>query len=192
MAICFLDIKEISQTQKQSVIVKAAYIAGDKLHHRKTNTTVDYTHKKGVLFNEIITPIDAPAWAKDRQKLWNQAEAVEEYDETPPAIEAIVELLKEFDFEQNKALIHGFIQEQFIARGIIADLSIHESQGIVPSLHAHILLTTRDITTKDFGQINPTELDEDELREKWANHINAYLEQAGFDERVDHHKLEIH
>ena len=180
-----LSCTTIFRNQSQSVIASAAYRSGEQLHNEKENKTYDYT-PKGILYTEIITSENAPEWAKDREQLWNQVDAIEECQGNPLAREIHVALPRELELEQNKSLLREFIQKYFTNEGIAADLTIHEDQGIVPSLHAHILLTTREITSKNFGKMNATEWDMVKLCEGWTNNVNAHLEQTDFNERVDH------
>ena len=178
-----LSSKTIFRSQNQSVVASAAYQSGEQLHSKKKNKTHDYTKRNGILYTEIITPENAPEWAKDREQLWNQVEARQE---NPLAREIQVALPRELEFEQNKELLREFIQTHFTNERIIADFAIHEDQGIVPGLHAHILLTTSEITSESFEKMNTTEWDMVKLCEGWTNDVNAHLEQAGFDDRIDH------
>jgi len=40
--------------------------------------THDYSRKQGLEASEIVLPKGAPAWARDRAKLWNAAERKEQ------------------------------------------------------------------------------------------------------------------
>jgi len=52
----------------------------------------------------------------------------------------------ELSTEQQRTLVIDFVKEQFVARGMVADVCIHEASEQNP--HAHILLTTRTISKK--------------------------------------------
>ncbi|WP_268967730.1 MobA/MobL family protein [Zooshikella ganghwensis] len=81
-------------------------------------------------------------------------------------------------------------QAQFVDRGMIADINIHHAKDENP--HAHILLTTRDVTPEGFGKKNRDWNQKDVLeswREAWEQHANRALERAGHDERIDHRSL---
>ena len=61
----------------------------------------------------------------------------------------IIALPKELSFEENKKLITEFIQENFVSKGMIADLAIHdESNEGNNNIHAHIMTTLRPINEK--------------------------------------------
>ena len=59
----------------------------------------------------------------------------------------IIALPKELSLEENKELIREFIQENFVSKGMIADLAIHqgndEGNG---NIHAHIMTTVRPLS----------------------------------------------
>jgi len=59
----------------------AAYRAADTIHDLSTGEVFDYTRKRGVGHDEIVPPTEAARrdinWSRDRQALWNAAEAAE-------------------------------------------------------------------------------------------------------------------
>ena len=56
---------------------------------------------------------------------------------------------KELSFEENKNLITDFIQENFVSKGMIADLAVHdESNEGNNNIHVHIMTTLRPINEK--------------------------------------------
>ena len=72
---------------------------------------------------------------------------------------------------------------------MIADIAIHAAhrKGDDRNIHAHVMLSMREITPESFGQKvrdwNSPELLE-QWREQWALHQNRALERAGRTERV--------
>lgn len=64
----------ISRSGGRSAVASAAYRAGEKLADERQGLVWDFTQKRGVLHSEIVLPQNAPAWANDREKLWNAAE----------------------------------------------------------------------------------------------------------------------
>jgi hypothetical protein len=60
------------------VLACAAYRAGERLHNHEQGAVYDFTSRAdSVQETMILAPADAPAWAHDREKLWNQAEEME-------------------------------------------------------------------------------------------------------------------
>jgi hypothetical protein len=169
----------------------------------KSETTFDYSKKKDVAYREIMAPADAPAWVFDRQTLWNRAENAEKRVDSVLAADIDAALPKELGLEQCKHLVQGFIEENFTARGMVADVSFHGMGSHNP--HIHILLTTRAIEGEGFaatkwgkdGAWKPKisnmgtrnivgESTLEQERESWAKHCNAALDAAGEEARIDH------
>ena len=97
--------------------------------------------------------------------------------------------------EQRRALVVGFVQEQFVDQGMIADIALHapSAKGDQRNHHAHVMLTMRELTGEGFGNKerdwnSPERLEQ--WREQWALHQNRALERHGHAERVDHRSYE--
>ncbi len=111
------------------------------------------------------------------------------------AREVRVALPAELTHAQRVELVRDFAQEQFVDRGMIADIALHAPgrDGDDRNHHAHILLTTREIGPEGFTtknrDWNKVELLEG-WREAWARDANLALERAGIEERIDHRTLE--
>ena len=74
MALYSCNISVISRSSGRSVVASAAYRAGAKLSDERQSVTWDFTKKGGVIHSEIVLPPNAPAWAEQREQLWNAAE----------------------------------------------------------------------------------------------------------------------
>ena len=73
---------------------------------------------------------------------------------------------------------------------MVADIAIHHAHRDNP--HAHLLLTTRDITGQGFSQKNRAWNRKELLqawRQEWTQHANRALELAGQEQRIDHRTL---
>ena len=77
MASYHLSVKTIKRSAGRSATAAAAYRAGCEIACEREGRVHDYTRKAGVEDAFIIAPDDAPAWAQDRQVLWNAAEGRE-------------------------------------------------------------------------------------------------------------------
>ena len=88
----------------------------------------------------------------DRQRLWNQVEAAEHRKDAQVAREVEVGLPIELSKNEQVELLRDFVKREFVSRGMVADFSLHLDNPENP--HAHILLTTRDLTSEGFGQKN--------------------------------------
>ena len=185
----------ISRSKGQSSVASAAYRAGTRLIDERTGEIHDYGRKGGVLHSEVMAPEATPEWMTDRAQLWNAVEAVERRKDAQLAREVQLSLPHELTHDQRQELVRSFVQEQFVDRGMIADLAIHapSDQGDLRNHHAHVMLTMREITGDGFGNKNRDWNSPDllnEWRENWALHQNRALERHGHQSRVDHRSYE--
>jgi hypothetical protein len=194
MAIYHFDASVISRSKGRSATAASAYRTAEVIKDHRTGEVHDYTRKGGVLHTEIIAPDHAPAWVHDRSALWNAVEDAERRKDAQVAREVRVALPSELTTEQNADLVRAFVQEQFVAQGMIADVAIHAPgrEGDQRNHHAHIMLTTREIGPEGFGAKN-RDWNAKELlvdwRGSWAEHVNDTLERCDIHERVDHRTL---
>lgn len=194
MAIYHFNGTVVSRSQGRSAIASAAYRSGEKLYDEKQERFMNYSRKQDVVFKEILLPADAPVWMADREKLWNAVERSETRKDAQLAREFNFALPKEFSKEQNISVAKEFVQNEFVARGMIADLCIHagRSKNGQEQPHAHVMLTLREVGPNGFGLKNRTWNAKENLmhwRESWAEHLNHYLALNGIDKRVDHRSL---
>ena len=185
MAIFHLSAKIISRSGGRSAVAAAAYRAAAKLLDRRTGITFDYRRKKGVTYQKVYLPPTAPSSLEDREVLWNLVENAETRRDSQVAREIEVALPIELTHEQQIHLLEKFIGSEFTAKGIIADVCLHNKPG---NPHAHILLTTRSVSKKGFGQKNRAWNTVDQLRawrKQWEIRCNLRLSIAGKSVRVD-------
>ena len=147
------SISMISRGKSKSAVASAAYISCEKLTNEWDGVIHDYHNKKGLLHSEIFLPDNIPKEFQDRSFLWNSVELNEKASNAQLARNFIIALPKELSFEENKNLITDFIQENFVSKGMIADLAIHdESSERNNNVHAHIMTTLRPINEKGLWQ----------------------------------------
>ena len=103
----------------------------------------DYTKKQGLVWRQVFLPPMAPPEWVDREVLWNAVEENEKTKDSRLAREFVISLPIELDRDEQIALISDFIQTQFVAEGMCADVAIHDVDGHNP--HAHIMLTVRPL-----------------------------------------------
>jgi ATP-dependent exoDNAse (exonuclease V) alpha subunit len=168
----------------------AAYRSGESLHNEQADKIHDYTYKRGVVFSEIILPENAPLEYADRSTLWNAVESSEKRKDAQTARDIDVALPVEFDRQEQIEIMQEYIRENFVDRGMVADFAIHDTGNGNP--HAHILLTTREISADGFGKKNREWNKKPHLeswRKNWADTCNERLKAKGLDERIDHRTL---
>ena len=111
------------------------------------------------------------------------------------AREMDIALPSELTREQRRELIKSFVQEQFVERGMVADVAIHKADrpGDLRNHHAHVMLTMRHIDEQGFGKKALEWNDWGNLkgwREQWEKAVNRDLERTGHESRIDHRTLE--
>ena len=142
-------LNQLSRGKGQSAIASAAYRAGEKLECTYYGEVSDYTRKGGVVLAEIHLPQQAPERFKDRETLWNEVEWIEGNKKAQLAHSFDIALMNEFSMEENIELARRFVEEQLVARGMIADLTIHDpkkAKDKIPNPHMHIMVPIPSFT----------------------------------------------
>lgn len=200
MASYHLEAKIIGRSDGRSAVAAAAYRAGVMLPEPETGREHDYTRKSGVVTAFILAPEIAPDWATDRAALWSAVHAKEQRKNSQLAREIIVALPNELTEADTVELLRGWVQNECVSLGMIADVAIHDPHpvpGRAKNRHAHVMLTTRslDITqsdgwakNKDRAWNDPARLER--WRSSWADAQNAALKAAAAPARVDHRNLQ--
>ena len=196
MAIYHLQSKIIGRGQGRGVVAAAAYRAAAALFDAEVGRTQNYLAKTGVVHSEILLPPGAPRRWLDRETLWNEVTAGEvrrdgTQRKSQLAREIEIALPRELSQAEAIALARDFVREQFVARGMVADLNVH--WGIAADgeaqPHAHVLLSMRAVTADGFGLKQRAWNDRGLLRgwrERWAEMANARLVETEHDARIDH------
>jgi Ti-type conjugative transfer relaxase TraA len=186
MAIYHFTAKVISRSKGRSAVAAAAYRSASEIHDLRQDLNFDYSAKPDVIHSEILVPEGAPEWVHSRELLWNAVEAGEKRRDAQVAREVEFALPEELSQPEAIGLAREFVQREFVARGMVADLNVHLDRG---NPHAHVMLTMRELTPEGFGP-KVTEWNKIELlrewREHWADLANEHLLCAGIDARIDH------
>lgn len=212
MAIYHLSATTISRGKGQSAIASASYRSGEKLYSERYNQTNFYDREvKPVAF--ILTPEHAPAYASNREKLWNAVERVEKSANAQLAREFNIALPVELNHAEQEDLVREYVQENFVSRGMVADVAIHRDDENNP--HFHLMSTIRPFnpdgswgkkSTKIYlldekgnkqktenGHVRSrkeytTDWNDKETfsqwRKNWADITNKFLERNGFSDRI--------
>ncbi|VXC67643.1 Molybdopterin-guanine dinucleotide biosynthesis protein MobA (fragment) [Bacillus sp. 349Y] len=175
-----------AQGKGQSAVASASYRSGERLTDERTGD-IKYYVREVQPDTMILAPSNSPEWVQDRNRLWNEVEQSETRINSRLAREINIALPRELSNDQQKELIRNYVQKEFVDKGMIADIAIHRDDKENP--HAHVMLTTREISADGFGpknrDWNKKELLE-QWREEWANHANKALEKEGIQERISH------
>ncbi len=189
MAIYHLSVKLITRGAGRSATAAIAYRAADRVPDERTGLVFDYSRKRGVEHTEVVLPsavAESAAWARDRVRLWNAAEAAENRKDARVAREYEVALPHELKAQDRVQLVRAFAQELAERHGCAIDFAIHapHRDGDVRNHHAHILATTRCVGGTSLGGVEVTA-----IRERWAALVNERLAEHGHDAQIDHRSL---
>lgn len=165
----------------------AAYRSGTRLLDRRTGLVHDYTRRRDDIETFIEAPEGAPDWLKKREDLWNAVEEKERRKDSQLCREFDVALPVELSREQQMELARSYVRDEFVSRGMVADVAIH--RGDYENPHFHVMLTMRKVSDGGFGKKEREWNKSQELtrwREAWAHYANRHLDRAGHDARIDH------
>jgi hypothetical protein len=143
------------------------------------------------------------AWTQNRETLWNAMEHAGLRRNSRVGREWLVFLPPELKPEQRSRLVRTFATELADKYRAALDCTIHQPRpGADPrNFHAHLLMTTREVSPDGIGARTTLELvgrerhlrglgsSRDEylgIRERWAQVTNEALQEAGLAIRVDH------
>ena len=195
MAIYHFSAKVVSRANGSSAVASAAYRSASELHDDRLGRDHDFSNKAGVIHSEVMLPEGAPKRLNDRATLWNEVEAGEKRKDAQLAREVEFSIPREMNEKQGVALARDFVKQQFVDRGMAADLNVHwdKAKDGTPKPHAHVMLAMRDVGPEGFGKKNrdwnSTELLKD-WREAWSAHVNERMAELGLEGRIDHRSYE--
>jgi hypothetical protein len=197
-----LNATVISRANGHSAVAAAAYQHRCASLDERRGLTENYSAMRNrPLFEGLYVPADAPAWARDRQKLWNAVEAAEnpqtnrKWHTAQVARSFDIALPHELTPEQNRWLLQDFVRENFTRNGYAADVAIHpphDHGGDSRNVHAHMMVSLRKLGAGGFTVKDTTEgfRELQTWRKQRADLSNQHLERHGHSARVDHRTLE--
>ncbi len=208
MATYFLRSKHISRGKGARATRAAAYRAGERISDERTSEVYDHSDRTDVAHKEVVLPSDLAerpdmAWTQNRATLWNAMEHAGLRHNSRVGREWLVFLPPELTPEQRSRLVRTFATELCNKYRCAVDCTIHQPRpGADPrNNHAHLLMTTREVSPDGIGARTTLELggrerhlrglgpSRDEyiaIRETWAQVTNEALREAGLAARVDH------
>jgi MobA/MobL family len=209
MAVYFLRCKHLSRGKGARVTRAAAYRAGERIRDERTSEVYDHSDRDDVAYKEVVLPTDLAgredmAWTQDRATLWNAAEHAGLRRNSRLAREWLVLVPLELTAHQRARLVSTFARELADKYRCAVDVCVHLPRPGADSRnhHAHLLMTTREVTPDGLGRRTNLELAGSErrlfgipgstkdeyvaLRERWAQVTNEAFRQAGLKTRIDH------
>lgn len=138
-------IKISARSKSPPTTAQAAYQSGERLYDERTRRVKDHKSKEGVLYTEVMLPDNAPPEYADRNTLWNSVERFETAWNAQLARKLHIALPRELSREDNLRLIREYCLEQFVSKGMVADIAFHDPDPPNHNPHAHVMLTMRAI-----------------------------------------------
>jgi len=191
------DIKILSRSKGHSCVKAAVYCAGERLYDACAKDIHDWTWRDDVAHSEILAPERTPTFLLNRETLWNKVEECETRKDAQLARYIILGLPHEISHQERVILLRSFVEKNFVAKGMIADMAIHK-----PDLkkganhnnhHAHILLTLRQADKYGFYRTKTREWNAKDLTNKWraawADEQNLAFARNGLAQQVDRRTL---
>ena len=212
MALFHFHAGFISRSSQASVTSHVAYIGGKSVTDEVNDVTHSYKNKPNVAKNFIILPKNAPDWAKNSQKLWNQVEKIENEwaekhfrgDQKDPeerkrsleardaylgsaqtAFRVTLALQKELTLQQNEGVLRQFIRKSFTSRGLATEAAIHWEEG---NPHGHLVVARRAFEGDSFASKKDRQIVSKaslvQLRHCWADIVNKIFEKHNINVRI--------
>ena len=140
------EVTIVQRSEDGSAVNSSAYISASKLYCSYEMEFKDYRSKQKELFYEtVMLPDHAPKEYADREKLWNAVEEIESQWNSQLARKLRFAIPREIPSSQYIKIVREYCQEEFVSKGMIADIAIHDPAPPGHNPHAHILLTMRSI-----------------------------------------------
>jgi hypothetical protein len=200
------SVKSVGRGNGASIIAKAAYRSGERLFDETTQEWKDYTKREHSVL-DVFMELPEVAPPQTRQQLWNAAERAEPRTNGRLATELELGLPHELSAAQRRELLSNFVRKIVEEHGVAADVAIHSAEDD-RNIHAHVLLSHRELGADGFGEIAnsrtvtrkrngeqvqekvagiaATPADIRAIRQEWERNVNRAYERAGLDIRVDH------
>ncbi len=200
MSLEFARTNILSRSAGHSAVKAAAYRAGERLFDERIGLTVDYSHRADeVCHSQILLPDGADVALLDRTTLWSSVEDRENQHNRRASAQLakdhILALPRELSPEDQTAMARAFAESEFVSKGLVVDLAIHDHSEGNP--HAHLMTTTRRLEGSVFTDkardlngrfIGGQKMNEAaQLRHSWAAFQNAWFVKRGIDAQVHNH-----
>jgi hypothetical protein len=205
-----MQISSIARGAGRRATAAAAYRSGERIRDERTGDLFNHSRRRDILHTEIFLPSQFDgmpvAWARNRERLWNTAEHAEKRHNARVAREFQVTLPAELDAVRRVALARTYAREMADRYKVAVDLAVHEPRpdGDPRHFHAHLLMTTREVTPAGLAAKAGLDMHSFErrrhglpdhrqefmsVRERWATLSNEALREANIGARIDHRSL---
>lgn len=180
-----------------SAVKAASYISGERLYDARAKEYANYGWREDVAHSEILAPEGTPDYLLNRQTLWNKVEESETRKDSQLARSLVIGMPHELNHNERVDLLRGYVNENFVSKGMIADIALHkpdlEKSADERHHHAHVLLTLRQADENGLYRTKTREWNSHQnavqWRKSWADHQNQAFERKGLVLQVDDRTL---
>jgi hypothetical protein len=149
-----LNVGVVSRGQGDSVVAKAAYNSREDIVELRTGERKDYSRAKDrPAWSGLFANQNEPLTAQDRRKVWNTVDQFLTRKNAQLAYNFVCALPHQLTDQGREYVIKDFVREQFLRKGVLADVNLHrpDRKGDQRNWHAHILTSMNE-----FGPQGPT------------------------------------
>ena len=147
-----------------------------------------------------------PEFARDVARLWSEAERAELIGDgtrfrsgAQLAKTQVLALPNELSIEENIELVERWIERTWTDHGAVVTWAIHEPEKGETNWHAHLLISTRELTEDGFGrklrELNPTFSRGAYVRgrhdgcDRWREMQDEFFRERGIEAKVDPQRI---
>ena len=183
MAIFHFSVASVSRRAGQSAVRSSAYITGTRQVDERTGRVANYTRKaKEVQARGTVGTVD-----------WQQTERAERRKDSKVARSIIVALPAELDLRLQRTLVSRYATWLRQSHGMALEWAIHAAPGDPRNIHAHLLLTTREVDDDGVHGRKLRALDcagtsrhiIKRWRQSWQDHCNDLLGEYTLNTHID-------
>lgn len=178
-----------------SAVAGAAYRAGQNLTERaRAADQKDKVHRyagRALTVREtfILTPEGAPSWASDRAELWNRVEENEKRKNSRVGREVQLGLAYELEPSAQRALVKEFANREFVAKGFVVDVAIHNYGGTIPTIGGD---DEQQAKLREWARAGVPFLERTEATQSHAEHVIVLRDRAGQVTGYKHYQPHAH
>ena len=155
MAIPHFSFKGISKSKGNSIVASSSYMARKKMKD-KLETDPNKQIKKSFSTTKdhrltlMMLPSGAPLEYNNPETCWNDLNAVEQ---DRLAVRFLLPLPKELSKEQGIELAKEWAYQEFVAKGLVVQLSFHEEKYGNGNFHCHGLGSYRQLVNGEWAEV---------------------------------------
>lgn len=187
-----MHVKVIQKSSSQSILAKGAYNNRTNLTNLDTGEKYYHQSRGGLVSSSVLIPDNSPQWLQevsaDLSEFFSYIQKGEKRKDAQIMREVTLALPHELNEKQTILLAKNYVKKIFVDQGMVVNLAIHKPnvKGDPRNIHAHILLTMREILPDGFGKkVREWNTMVPQWRDEWERLANSYLSEHGFPPRIE-------